>query len=57
MSGKQFLYIIIATLITILIWFGVDIYRSQNTVQVAPEIQQMLESVDPIINQDLINDL
>lgn len=57
MSGKYFLYIIIATLITVLIWFGVDIYRSQNKVRVSPEIKQLLEPVNPNFDQNLINDL
>lgn len=57
MSGKQFLYVIIATLITILIWFGVDIYHSRNTVQISPEIQQVLEPVNPNFDINLINDL
>lgn len=57
MSGKQFLYIIIATLITVLIWFGIDIYRSKTTVQISPEIQQVLEPVNPNFDQNLINDL
>lgn len=57
MSGKQFLYIIIATLITVLIWFGVDIYLAKTTVQISPEIQQVLEPVNPNFDQNLINDL
>lgn len=57
MSGKQFLYIIIATLITVLVWFGVDIYRFQSTVQISPEIQQILEPVNPNFDATLINDL
>lgn len=57
MSGKHFLYIIIATLITVLIWFGVDIYRSRTKIQVSPEIQQLLEPVDPNFDQNIINDL
>lgn len=57
MSGKQFLYIIIATLITILIWFGVDIYHSRTKVQILPEIQQILEPVNPNFDTSIINDL
>lgn len=57
MSGRYFLYIIIATLITVLIWFGVDIYRSRTKVQISPEVKQLLEPVNPNFDQRLINEL
>lgn len=57
MTSKQFLIIIIATLITVLIWFAVDIYRSRSQVKVSPEVQQLLEPVNPNFDQNLINEL
>jgi hypothetical protein len=57
MSGKQFLYIIIATLITVLVWAGVDLYHSRNKVEISPELQQIMEPVNPNFDQNLINDL
>ncbi len=57
MSGKYFLYIIIATLITVLLWFGVDIIHSRSKVEISPEVQQLLEPVNPNFDQNLINDL
>lgn len=57
MSGRQFLYIIIATFITVLIWFGVDIIHSRSKVEISPEIQKLLEPVNPNFDQTLINGL
>lgn len=57
MTGKQFLVIIIATLITVLIWFAVDIYRSKTQVKISPEVQQLLEPVNPNFDPNLINEL
>lgn len=57
MSGKQFLYIAIATFITILIWAGSDIYHSRNQVKPGTEVQQLLEPVSPNFDQDVINSL
>lgn len=57
MSGKHFLYIIIATLITILIWFGLDIKHSRSKVKVAPEVQQLMAPINPNFDPKIINDL
>lgn len=57
MSGKHFLYIVIATFITVVIWFGMEIKHSQSKNQVAPEVQQLLIPVNPNFNTSQINDL
>lgn len=57
MSGKHFLYIVIATLITVLIWFGLEIKHSRSKVQVAPEVQHLIEPVNPNFDPNIINDL
>lgn len=57
MSGKQFLYIVIATFITVLIWFGLDIVHSRSKVQVSPEVQQLIEPVNPNFDLKSLDDL
>lgn len=57
MTGKHFLYIVIITLITVLIWFGLDIVHSRSKVQVKPEVQQLMTPVNPNFDTNLINDL
>lgn len=57
MSGKQFLYIIMATFITVVIWVTLDIIHSRSEVQIAPEINQILEPVNPNFDQEIINGL
>ena len=57
MSGKQFFYIILATFITALIWVVVDVIHSQQKNQISPEIQQLLEPINPNLDQQLINEL
>lgn len=47
MSGKQFLIILIITFITIVIWVSLDILRSRSQVQTAPEVQELLEPINP----------
>lgn len=57
MSGKQFLYIVIATFITVMVWVVVDILHSRAQVQPPPEVQQLLEPINPNFDQEVINDL
>lgn len=57
MSNKQFLYIVIATFITILIWVVMDVMRSQSRVQTPAEIQQLLQPINPAFDQEAINEL
>lgn len=47
MTSKQFLTILIFTLITVIIWVMFDIIQSRNAVGPAPEVQQLLEPVSP----------
>lgn len=57
MTGKQFLYILIATFITIFAWVITDIIHSRSQVQIPPEIKQLMEPIDPNFDQEAINDL
>lgn len=57
MSGKHFLYIVIATLITILIWFGLEIKHSNSKVQITPEVTQLTEPINPNFDLNNLNDL
>lgn len=55
MSGKQFLYIVIATFITVMAWVVLDILHSRESVQTPPEIKQLLEPINPQIDTTVIN--
>lgn len=57
MTGKRFFYILIITFITIIIWVVADIMHTRAKVQPAPEIQQLLEPVNPDFDQEVINAL
>ncbi len=57
MSGRLFLYILITTLITVLVWIGTEALKSNSNVQITPELQQAMEPVNPNFDQSLINDL
>lgn len=47
MTGRQFLFILILTCITVIIWVVLDIIQSRATVTPNPEIQQLLEPISP----------
>lgn len=57
MNGKQFLYVVIATFITIMVWVAVDIIHSRSEVQIPPEVQTLLEPVSPTFDQEALNEL
>lgn len=47
MTGRQFLFVLIFTSITIIAWVVLDIIQSRNAVGPTPEVQQLLESISP----------
>lgn len=47
MTGKQIFYIALATFITIVAWVIFDIIHSKSEVQPDPQVQQLLEPIDP----------
>lgn len=57
MTNKGFLYIVIATFATIMIWVVVDIIHSQAQIQIAPEVKELLEPIDPNFDTEIINAL
>lgn len=57
MNSRQFLYLIVATCITALVWVILDILHSRAQVQPPPEIQKMIEPISPTFDQEIINEL
>lgn len=57
MTGRQFLYIIIATCITILIWVVLDIIQDRSRVQPPMDVQLHLEPIDPNFDKEVIDGL
>lgn len=55
MSSKQFLYIIIATFITVTAWAIFDIIHSRAQVQPDPEIKQLLEPLNPKLDLTILD--
>ncbi|MDO8638342.1 MAG: hypothetical protein Q7R43_02110 [Candidatus Daviesbacteria bacterium] len=50
MTGKQFLIVLIFTFITVVSWVSIDIFKSREAVAPPPEIQQLLEPINPNFN-------
>ncbi len=57
MSGKQFLYILIATFLTIMAWVATDIIHSRSEVQIPAEIKQLMEPINPNFDQEVVSGL
>ncbi|MDO8570028.1 MAG: hypothetical protein Q7R97_00395 [Candidatus Daviesbacteria bacterium] len=47
MTGKQVLFILIFTFITVIIWVTLDIIQSRANIAPTPEVQQLLEPISP----------
>lgn len=56
MSGRQFLYILIATFITVIIWVTLDILHTRAKTQPSPEIKQLLEPIEPNIDTKVLDE-
>lgn len=57
MSGRQFLYILIATLITVLLWITSDILHTRSQTDVSTPVQDVLDPVDTTFDQEVIDNL
>lgn len=57
MTGKQFLYIVIATFITALIWVATDVIHTKNNVTIPPETQSLMEPINPQLDTSPVDDL
>lgn len=57
MSGRQFLYILIATLITVVIWVGLDILHARSQSDISSQVQEVLEPINPNFDQEVIDSL
>ena len=50
MTKKEFLFIAIATLITVIAWVVFDIIHKRSTVQLSSNTQKIIEPIDPNFN-------
>lgn len=57
MNGKQFLYIAIATLITVVVWVALDLSRSREEAKVPAEVQSLLQPLSTQFDQEALNAL
>lgn len=57
MTGKNFLYIVIATFITIMVWVVVDIIHQNSSVQIPAEITDLIKPINPNFDSEVINAL
>ena len=57
MTGKQFLYIAIATFITVIIWFTLDLIHSQTNTQIPPDVSKVMEPVSPDFDKEVLNEI
>lgn len=57
MTGRQFLYILIATFVTVAIWVTMDVLRSRSLISAPPEATKLLEPINPSFDQEAIDEL
>lgn len=55
MDKKSIFVISIATLFTIIAWVVFDIIHARATVEIAPEIQEVIEPINPNFDSEAIN--
>lgn len=55
MSGKFFLFLVIATCITLIFWVATNILRTPPKSEAPAEMEQLLEPMPPNLDQEFIN--
>jgi hypothetical protein len=52
--NQTFLRILIFTLVTVIIWVGLTLFRTQNTTGISPELLRLAEPLNPNINVEVL---
>lgn len=56
-KSQRKLGLTISTLITVVVWAGLEIARSYLTTQVKPDVREQLTALNPTINKEIISRL
>ena len=56
-QNQYILYILIFTLVTIVVWVGLNLVRSQKTSQISPELKKLAEPLNPNLNPKILDEL
>lgn len=54
---QTFLKILIFTLVTIMVWVGLTLFRTQNRTAITPELLKLAEPLNPNLNEGVIAEL
>lgn len=54
---KQALYILIFSFVTVLVWVGGSLFSSQSKSGIEPELKDLAESLNPVINIELVEEM
>lgn len=57
MTNKQFLYLAIATFITVIIWVTLDLIHSQANTQIPSDINKIMEPISPDFDKEVLNEI
>ncbi len=56
-TSKQIYFFVLVTFITLVIWVIFDVLHNRAAVRPTPDVQKVIEPVDPNFDQDTINQL
>lgn len=54
-DSKEFLTLVILTVLVILIWIASDIYRTRTNVELTPNLQKVLEPLNPDFDKQTLD--
>lgn len=54
---QTFLKILIFTLVTVMVWVGLTLFRTQQRTGITPELLKMAEALNPNINEAVLSEI
>jgi hypothetical protein len=54
---QQMMYIGMFSLVTVMVWVAVNLFQSQKTTQISPELKKKAQPLTPSINQQIIQQI
>lgn len=56
-SDKDFIILLVLTLITVISWVGLDVYRAYTRPQVPTGVEELLTPIQPVLNTEVLSNL
>lgn len=56
-ANQKLLTVLVFSLVTVLVWVGASLFRSQRKTSISPELQELAAPLNPSINAEILTEI